>query len=363
MPIVGSVKVFADAPISSQSFDALGHREVAARIADLVISADADQPLVLGLVGPTGCGKTSVQHMTFELLADRDQLRAFAIDAWSAGDAARVNETFLREISRVFAEGKVTGGADKLRDRLTSMGDVVSSVARLAGMTVDVKGALERTPDQLREEVMKLTEALGKRIVVFVDHMDRLSGAEALALLKLVERWGTFPYFAFVLGYDRDRMLDHVRRVDGDADVVDRAVSAELAMPPIDRARLAAWVRGALGDVAESVRVEPTAALTLFELDGGAGLQVLTTVRQAKRFMNALIVAAPLVAGRVELRQLCLLELVRDRAPVVYRVIAEHAPLDAASVAKVRTELARIDAARGYSADVQVLVELLLDRT
>src|SRR6185503_14267904 len=107
------------------SFDALGHREIAARIVEIVTGLDAEQPIVLGLVGPTGCGKTSVQHMTFELLAERAQVSAFAIDAWSAGDAAHVNETFLREIARVFAEAKVTGGADKLRDRLFSMGDVV----------------------------------------------------------------------------------------------------------------------------------------------------------------------------------------------------------------------------------------------
>ncbi len=354
------MKIFADAPVASLSFDALGHREVAARIVELLHHTDADQPMVLGMVGPTGCGKTSVQHMTFELLAERDQLRAFAIDAWNAGDAARVNETFLREIARVFAEAKITGGADKLRDRLLGMGDMVSSVARLAGVTVDVKGAFERTPDKLREEVMKLTEALGKRIVVFIDHIDRLAGAETLAVLKLVERWGTFPYFAFVLGYDRDRVVDHVQRIDGDTAAVDRVITAELAIPPVDRARLAAWVRGAVGDLAESLRLDPGPALGLFELDGGVGLEVLSTVRQAKRLLNALIVTMPLVGRRVDLRGMCLLELVRERAPAAYRVIAERLPLDANGVALVRAELARIGTARGHSAAVEALVERLL---
>src|SRR4026208_2559750 len=87
-----SVNVFADSPISSLSFDALGHREIAARIVEIVMGLEAEQPVALGPVGRTGCGKTSVQHMTFELLAEREQMRAFAIDAWNAGDAAHVND-------------------------------------------------------------------------------------------------------------------------------------------------------------------------------------------------------------------------------------------------------------------------------
>lgn len=354
------MKVFADAPISSLSFDALGHKEIAARVVDVVTGTDMDQPLVLGVVGSTGCGKTSVQHMTFELLADRAQVRAFAIDAWSAGDAKTVNETFLREISRVFAESKVTGGADKLRDRLLSVGDMVSSVARLAGVNVDVKGALERSPDQLREEVMKLTEMLKKRIVVFIDHVDRLGGADALALFKMLERWGTFPYFAFVVSFDRERVGEHLHRVDGDAGVLDRVVTAELAMPPLDRARLAGWVRTAVMELAESVNVDPAPALALFEAEGGAGLEVLSTVRQAKRLLNALIVTLPLVADRVNLRELCLLELVRERSPRASSIIAERLPLDAASAAKARAELARAEIAKTHSAQVEALVQMLV---
>jgi hypothetical protein len=179
-------------------------------------------------------------------------------------------------------------------------------------------------------------------------------------VLKLVERWGTFPYFAFILGYDRERVVGHVQRIDGDTAAIDRVITAELAIPPLDRARLAAWVRGAIGDLADGLRLDPAAALALFELDGGVGLEVLTTVRQAKRLLNALIVAMPLVGRRVDLRAMCLLELVRERAPAAYRVIAERLPLDAAGVAAIRTELARTEAARGYSAQVADLVESVL---
>src|SRR5690606_10502695 len=135
---------------------------------------------------------------------------------------------------------------------LFSLGDMVSTVARVAGVTVDVKGALERTADQLREEIAKLTTALGRRIVVFIDHLDRLPGDETVTLLKMIERWGSFPYFAFVLGYDHEQVVRNLRHVDGDADAVERIVATELAMPPVDRARLAAWIRGGVADLAAS---------------------------------------------------------------------------------------------------------------
>lgn len=332
------MNLFSDAAIAGVKFDALGRKDVATRIVDLVAHAGAPQPLVFGLVGPSGCGKTSILRMAGELFGERDEFRAFTLDAWAGNSASQVNDSLLRELSGVFTEGRVVSTPEKLRERLFSLGDMVSTVARVAGVTVDVKGALARTDDQLKVEVMKLTEALGKRIVVFVDHLDRLPGAEAVALLKLIERWGGFPYFAFVLGFDHDQIVRNLRHVDGDADALEHIVTTELAVPPADRARLAAWVRGGLSDLAASLGVDPAPALALFDVEVGVGLEVAKTVRHAKRLLNAMVASAPLLRHQLGLRDMCLLEMIRQRAPDAHRAIAERLPLDAELAARLRGE-------------------------
>ena len=332
--------IVSDAPISSAQFDALARAPVAQRLID-VVTQRPELPLVIALCGPAGSGKTSVLRMAGELCAARADLRAFAMDAWIAGDAAHINEDFLREVSLIFEEEKVVGQAEKVRDRLFAFGDYVSAVARFAGVKVDVKGALEKTPDALRDEVLKLTEAIGKRIVVLVDHLDRLPPAEALAVLKLIQRWGTFPYFAFVLGIDRAQMVHSLRRIDGDDDDLARIVSVELPLPPVDRAELAGWMRGGLTDLAHALDVDPSGALALFDAEHGLGLGLVTTLRHAKRLLNALSAALPLAGPGVDLRAAVLTELIREQLPAAYAIMIDQLPYttDAAARARLHDEL------------------------
>src|SRR5262249_50279426 len=154
-----------------------------------------------------------------------------------------------------------------------------------AGVKLDVKGALERSPDSLRDEVLRVTEALGKRIVVVVDHLDRLSAPDAAAALRMFARWGSFPYFAFVLAVDRARLAHKLTAIDGNADDLDRLIAVELPLPPLDRALLAAWLRGGIVDLARVFAVDPGPALELFDVEAGIAYTKIATLRDAKRLL------------------------------------------------------------------------------
>jgi len=277
------MRLYTDVPITGVAFDTLGRKPVAQRLVELISLAGTEQPIVIGMVGGAGTGKTSVLTMANELYADRADLHALSIDAWDAGDAVAVASQLTDGVTKIFGEAKVVGGGEKIRERLFSAGDVVSTVARFAGVKVDIKGALERSPQSLREEVMKLTEALARRIVVTIDHVDRLPAADQLAILKLVERWGTFPRFAFVVAVDRKAITHDV--------TLDRALGVELALPEVSRGELTALVLRGIAELAGELRVEAPDLV----------VDTIVTPRQAKRYLNAVTAAAPIAGDFGEL--------------------------------------------------------------
>jgi hypothetical protein len=277
------MRLYTDVPITGVAFDTLGRKPVAQRLVELIALAGTEQPIVIGLVGGAGSGKTSVLTMANELYADRADLHALSIDAWDAGDAVAVASQLTDGVTKIFGEAKVVGGGEKIRERLFSAGDVVSTVARFAGVKVDIKGALERSPQSLREEVMKLTEALARRIVVTIDHVDRLPAADQLAILKLVERWGTFPRFAFVVALDRKSITHDV--------TLDRALGVELALPEVSRGELTALVLRGIAELADELGVEAPDLV----------VDTIATPRQAKRYLNAVTAAAPIAGDFGEL--------------------------------------------------------------
>ena len=333
--------LFDDAPIASAKQDVLGRAPLAARVVELVTSS-ADQPFVIGLLGATGSGKTSVLQMIGEVAAKRDDLRAFSLDGWVADTADGVNRAFLEAVSQIFKDERVISSTEKLRDRLLEVSGVVSVVARFAGAKVDVEGALQRSPDQLREQVAKHAEACHKRILVLVDHLDHMPPAEAVATLKLVARWGTFPYLAFVLALDRDRLARKLRRIEGTADDFARVVTIEVPLTPIDRAGLAAYLRDGIAAIASTLAVDASAALSLFDRDAGIGLAWFTTIRDANRYLNALAALAPLMTKTIDLRAACLVELVREHVPAAYPIVVERLPFarDAESRLRLSADLA-----------------------
>lgn len=356
------IPFFVDTPISGAGFDALGRAPFADRLVELV-TARPPEPLVLGLCGAAGTGKTSILAMMGERLAGRADLHAFAIDAWAAGDATAVNDLFLREIAGVFDTEKAVGTAGKVRERLFELGGVVSAVARLAGVKVDVKGALEQSPDALRDQVVTLTTAIGKRIIVAIDQLDRLAALDAVAILKLVQRWARFPYIAFVIAMDRDQLAYNLGRIDGDADALDRIVTIELAITPPDRPTLAGWLRGAIAELAAALDVDPTGALALFAVEDGPGLGLVPSLRHAKRLLNALGAALPLGAPPLDLRAAVLTELVRTALPAAYPLVLDRLPLatEPAARATLTADLLRLAALHPRPEAAAAIVRALVE--
>ena len=339
---MSSPPFYSDAPVSSVELDALGRAPVARRLVDMM-TVQRDQPLVIGVCGSAGSGKTSVLRMTGELLSLRPDLRAFAIDAWALGSAAKVSEVFVDEISQIFVDEGVASTIDRLREQLLGIGDMVSAVVSFAGADVDVKGALTLSADALEEELRTLTQAAGKRIAVMIDHLDRLPPADSLAVLRTVQRFSKFAYLAFVLGIDRDQLVRDTTRAHGDDDMVSRIIAIELPLPPCDRVRVAAWMRGALADLAELLALDATAALALFDIDDGLGLELVANLRQAKRLHNALAAIVPMAGQAADLRVAVLLELVRAQLPGAYPLVYQHLALHAGAPpnAELRMELDR----------------------
>ncbi len=315
--------IYSDAPIAGASFDTLGRIAVADRLLELA-TFDVVKPVVVGLLGRAGSGKTSILRMLGESCAARGEIHAFSIDAWVARTASAINDAFLKEVFRIFEAEGVLGQTDRVRDKLFAVGDVVSAVARFAGASVDLRGGLERSDDAQRTKIIEHAQVINKRIVVGLDHVERMPATEVATTIKQLVRWGTFPYFAFVISADRELLARKLREADGNTDDLERAIGVELPLPDADREALAATIRGGLIDLASARGIDPDPALALFDLDTGIGLDAITTPRAAKRLLNTLGAAAPLAPAGLDLRRACLIAIVRHVVPEAMPAIASR---------------------------------------
>ncbi len=346
------VELLPDVPISAAQEDLLERDPLALRLVELACAHPIAQPRVVALVGGSGAGKSSLLNLAVAHVLERGDVALVKLDAADHPGAEAVLAQMTEQLTVFFAEAGVVDAADSVRDRLASYGEVVSGVARVAGVKVDVGGALRRSTAEVRAEIAEMTQEVGKRIVIVIDHLDRLPAPELAAATIALRHYAAIPYLAFVLTLDRRDVARRLAQADRDPVLLERLIGVELALPPADRTLLARVIAGGLARVGARLGRDIDALLPLFDpgqpgdrAGAGAGpaLALVETPRDAKRVVNAIVAALPLWAGELELRDRVLDAVIRLLVPAL-----DGAPLDtraqvAGSPAQVAALLAELE--------------------
>ena len=347
-----NVELLADVPVAGPEEDLFDRARVAQRLLELAIADPVTAPRMVALTGAVGAGKSSVLRILTAQLSTRAGSALITLDAASYAGAPAVMSALAGELQKLFAAAGVVETTDKVRNTLASYGSVVSSIARLAGVKVDVAGALERSADSLRKELAQNLEQIAKRVVIVIDHCDRLPAVEASGLLAALRMYASLPYLAVVIAVDR-RALDAV--------AFERMVQVELALPPADRLLLARVMAGGLSRIATRTSRDLDPALSLFDPDGGLALDLIDTPRDAKRTINALAAALPLAPGDADVYAVCLELALRVLIPEIdgARLDARpRAPDRDALFAELSTKLTGHPRATAARAALRALIDL-----
>lgn len=311
------VTLLPDIPVASVEEDLLGRWPVARRLSELACALPMAAPRVVGLVGAAGSGKSSLLHLTAAQLVERGDVAFVLLDGAGYAGAQPLIAALLQHLQSFFAAEGVVDAADSVRDTLARYGGVVADVARIAGVKVDLGGALARSADDVRAEIAEMTQEVGKRVVLLVDHVDRMPGRELVATLVALRHLAVIPYVTILLAYDRRAAA---RRHDDEVDphAFERLVQVELAVPLADRVLLARVIAGGLLHLAARLGRDLDAALPLFDPDvgeGAAALDLCETPRDAKRVVNALAAVLPMAPPGADVRDLTLDTVLRLLVP------------------------------------------------
>jgi len=336
------VELLTDAAISTVEDDLFARIPVAQRLIELASAAPVTAARVVALTGGPGTGKSSLLNITTALLAERDDLAAVSIDGAGYPSAQALSTQVINHLTKFFMAAGVVDTGEKLRDALSTYGGVVGSIVRFAGVKVDVDSALKRSPESLRTEIIENTQEVGKRIVIVIDHVDRLAPVEVGAMIAALRFYAAIPYVAIVIALDRRAVTLRLTRTPGaDPVALERLVQVELALPPVDRELYARVLAGGLDRVALRIGRSLDPALALFDPDGGLGLALIDSPRDAKRAVNAIAAALPLAAPGADPYDTVLDVVLRTLVPELDGARLDgRARLDAAGRDALYTELA-----------------------
>lgn len=322
----------ADRPIQAVDQDRFGRWEFSKRIAEVIVARRDPSTLVVGIYAPWGDGKTSVLNMIVkELEAHKEQIIVVRFNPWRFQSDSHLLKNFFEVLAERLGKSLTTAG-ENVGKFFRDYADVLTP---LSFFGVDaakaVKGAAGVVPEADLEKLKgRIETALAQakqRVVIVMDDIDRLDKDEIQAVFKLVKLSADFPNTAYILAFDEEMVAHALKEKYGSLEAgrsyIEKIVQVPLHLPPAHEYALRSIT---FEGVEAAVKL---AELDLSEEQGQRFVNMfvmafqshLKTPRLAKRYVNGLAFALPLLKDEVDPIDFLIIEAIRVFIPDLYHAI------------------------------------------
>lgn len=304
--------------------DTLNREKFARALVNVVTTCGT--PLVIGLYGTWGIGKTSLMRQIESLLADATEAKSVWFDPWQhqfdEDPAIALLHTVVDRLN-LGEEGKklltVIAGA---------LGSILlKATTTLSSTEIQKMGEqYEQERFQVREKQIRLrrhfSELISRatnngrvRLIFFIDDLDRCAPEQILRVLEALKLYLNLPDCVYLLGVDRTALEGSIKLRYKDlplseADYLDKIVQLPFTIPPIARDSMEQFISPLLPeDLKDTVPL----------LVQGLG----DNPRHVKRFVNSLLLnhqlASEMFGDDYRPTQLAGILLIQYRQPDIFK--------------------------------------------
>jgi hypothetical protein len=345
---IGKIKILTDVPFNSengdQNEDALNFGRYSETISDIIMNSDPR--FAVGIFGGWGTGKTTLMHMIKNRLDRNDNIVTIWFEAWRyerENNLAVVPflRTFKISLNKITESEKrdwvtvIKEGITKSTKAFKNATKVSIQVPGFVTVETDIKSKNTDPSDTIlgKDEDMIyyhgtgfLQEALqlvrksdkSRRIVVFIDDLDRCFPEKALEVLESVKSLFDIEGMVFVIGMDSNSIDTYVKNKYGQntsikgIDYLQKIVQLPSQVPTWKEG----WSdRDVMNSIERIISTELMGYPILDELKNNLTLifrGVQLNPREIKRFVNSIILAASVFSS--DNKNLSIKELVTVQA-------------------------------------------------
>lgn len=227
------------------------------------MAVDCDTPLVIGLYGTWGVGKTSLMKMIAKGIAENN-VQPVWFEAWQHQFDENPAVALMHKVVEEFNLGEegrkllaVIAGAfgSVLLKATTTLGikDIDALGERYEKERFLTRDAQVKLKEHFEELIKKARAKQGKRIAFFIDDLDRCMPETTLSLLESLKLYLNLDGCVYFLGVDRHALEMSIRhkyeKLDvGEADYLDKIIQLPFTIPPIDNASMEKFITELLHD-------------------------------------------------------------------------------------------------------------------
>lgn len=323
----------SDKPVSTSQDDQFQRYGFAKRIAEIITNRENKECIVVGIYGSWGEGKTSVLNFIENELGNSENVISFKFNPWRYNDENALLLQFFKSLGYVL-ENKLKNSTEKIGELLKKYGDSLSFnipvIGNISGAAKALGSALDKVDiETLKDRIENVLVTTNKKVVVFIDDIDRLDKQEIYSILRLVKLNADFSNIVYVLSFD-ELMVSHAigeKYGDGSAisgqNFLEKIIQIPLRLPvaQIDALNKFCYKFVDATYISNKLQLDDSELKRFgFQFTNNV-LPMLTTPRLAVRYGNSISFSIPLLNGEVNIVDLLLIEAVKIFYPEFYDFI------------------------------------------
>lgn len=324
-----------DQPISSLAEDRFQRYGFSKQIATTISNRKSDEGIVIGLYGAWGEGKTSVLNfIATELQLNKDVLTV-KFNPWRyQGENMLLTQFFTLLAKELKTELKtIAEKAGKLVQDYASLLNI-PFLADASGTATAIGKLLDKADlEELKERINNIIRLSGKKIVIFIDDIDRLEKEEVHSIFRLVKLNADFTNTTYILSFDENMVASAIGERFGEGghsagkQFLEKIIQVPLQIPPAMDSALQEYCVGLINFVLDQSKIDIIEdEASRFVLGFQKTILVkLTTPRLAVRYGNAISFSVPLLHNEANMVDLLLMEGIKIFYPAHYEFIKLNA--------------------------------------
>ena len=335
-------RLTSDNPKENDERDLLGYDRVVEKLYQILINQESKKSLTIGLVGPWGNGKSSIIQMLLDKLKPiqsfeervKNILKKELIDDYLIihflpylnHQEEDIIKEFFRGLSGQLRpyNGKLSNLVLEYSKRLV---DLYKNKANLNFFEKHITSFDKTSAKEMYDDINERLKETGKKIIVFVDDLDRLNAKEILQVLKLIRNSADFTNVIFLVAMDKEYI---VKLLTGKKEIlnarfIDKFFQLEVFLPAIRKESLRTIFKELLTERTQQFNSEfPYQLEEALNHQDNLFDDYIHNLRDVKRAVNQIVLEYSYTKGAINLKDFINFIYLKLKYPHFIKVLQEN---------------------------------------
>jgi hypothetical protein len=314
---------FSDESINSNTDDELGYDKYAKTISEKIKKTGSTHSFAIGINGKWGSGKTTFLNFLKIHLNDEEFIQ-IDFNPWQTSSPDKIIKNFFEvfyDSLRPF-HSNLSNLLLRYSDKLTSEKDTLISKT-IRSLVYFFTGY--ETISELHKDIDKSIERVGKKIIVFVDDLDRLDKKETIEVIRLIRNTASFRNTFFIVAYDRNYVITALKDHNSykREEFLEKIFQLEVNLPLYEKVRLREKLVALLKEkLPDTIHKDIENEILGDSISQPRYLnEWIESMRDVTRLANSIILNFEKLIGEVNFFDFVRLELLRLKYPAVYQLL------------------------------------------